>query len=380
MQSMKKKIAGLVIGALAGGAVTGAYVAHRRGKPSVPVEITLSESVSADFAGRVDELLKPYLATHPDVRVRVRFDPTPRGGVASAKEAHVALRAMTEEERRGESPKEAGTKGEAAKPPRPAPLFAADFVVLAYNRALVGAAPREWSQIVSIATDLKEKKRVAYGFALPDDPYVVLPFFAGSFWPAPSIDPEAAARDAFSLLSDIRFSHGLTPHACASECATHLFEEAKVPFVMIGEWRLPELRRALGDDLGVTAVPPLPATHAKLASASHVYGLFRAGDATDAEARAADDMVRYLSKDCRSQLFPVLGKVPYPFAATDDARGRAEAEVIAVASDQGADVSPARVARALGVLDPVWADFTEGTIGASVASARLSQAVKSAAD
>jgi hypothetical protein len=98
------------------------------------------------------------------------------------------------------------------------------------------------------------------------------------------------------------------------------------------------------------------------------------------EARGADDVVRYLSKDCRATLFPVLGKVPYPFAAADASRGRAEAEVIAVASEQGADLPPARVARALGVLDPVWAEFTEGTIGAAVASARLAQAARSVAD
>src|SRR5689334_11904348 len=96
-----------------------AVIVLRRGERDRGVDLELAQSVSADFGARVEELLKPYLAAQPGVRVRVTYRPrAAEEGLSGARGAHLVLRPF-----------------EPAEADKVAPLFAADYAVLAYDRS-----------------------------------------------------------------------------------------------------------------------------------------------------------------------------------------------------------------------------------------------------
>src|SRR6185295_5424434 len=140
--------------------------------------------------------------------------------------------------------------------------------------------------------------------------YAVFPFFSESLLANGGEKAEAAAEEAFSLLYGLRFAYGLTPGGCASECAVRLLAEGRAPFAIVGEWRLAELRAALGARLGLAALPPLPKTGAKVGSVKRELGLVVAADAQGGDKQTAEELVSYLKSDCRARLLAVLGKLP----------------------------------------------------------------------
>src|SRR5262249_21489639 len=148
---------------------------------------------------------------------------------------------------------------------------------------------------------------------------------------------EDKARDAFSLLFNLRFARGLMPPSCPSECVSRVFREGQAPFAVVGEWRLPELRAALGGKIGLSSLPSLPITNAKLRSVRRDFGAERAGDAPPAEMKAAEELLAYLKNDCRARLFPVLGKVPLPLRAPTKLDTQDEKDEAALVSVLGGD-------------------------------------------
>lgn len=318
------------------------------------VELELAQTVSGDFGPRLEELLGPYLAGQPGVRVRVTYRPAAREGVAAARGAQLALRPV------------AGAEAGGA-----APLFVADYAVLAYDRSRVAEPPASFPDLVVQALALKEKGEVAYGLALPEEAYGLLPFFSDVFWPAEG-GAKTTAQQAFGLLGDLRFTYGVAPGACAAECAARLLAERRAPFALVGEWRLPELRRALGERLGVAPLPSLTRGGPPLRGVRRAYGVERAPALGDAEARAADGVIAYLRGEGRKRLFAALGKLPPPGAAGGaEARSAAEVEQDHALKAPGVSVAEASVRAAEEALAPLWTEFADGRLGAEEAARAL---------
>ncbi len=342
-----------------------AYVVLRRAEIDRGVDLELAQSVSADFGARVEDLLQPYLKGQPGVRVRVTYRPlAAEESFAGARGAHLVLRPF--------EPAEAGAV---------APLFAADYAVLAYDRSRVAEPPASFPDLVAQALSMKAKGEVAYGLALPEEAYHLLPFFSDVFWPeAPSQAAETIAQDAFALLGDLRFTYGLSPHACASGCAARLLVEGQAPFAILGEWRIPELRRALGERLGVAPLPSLARGGPPLRGVRRTYGVQRAPALKDREASAADGIIAYLRGDGQKRVFAALGKVPLsepPGGAEGGADARAPEQVEQESALRAPAVSMDRasVRAAETALAPLWAEFADGRIGAEGAARALVEKV-----
>jgi ABC-type glycerol-3-phosphate transport system substrate-binding protein len=356
MKRYKALIALIVSLVVVAGGV-GLFLLRKRAPAPRPLEIELAQSLSRDFSKSLETLLAPYVEKHPNVKVHVRYEPYPGRGALAASDALVALR-----------PIEEGAKDGAV------PLFASDFMVLAYNRAMVDAAPRSWPELLARATSMKDQGKAAYGLALPEEPYSLMPFFSDVLFPTPGAETDEKAREAFSLLFDLRFSYGLTPHMCTSDCAVKLFTEGRAPFALVGEWRLGELQKGLGAKLGLAAVPALPVTGAKVRSVKREVGLVRAGDANAHDGKAADDLVSYLKTDCRAKILEVLGKVPVPLEAPKDRTSQAaqdEAALVAILGAESVQAPEADVRAAMEKLTPIWEQFSEGKIGPNEASQLL---------
>ncbi|WNG50479.1 extracellular solute-binding protein [Archangium minus] len=322
-----------------------------------PVELSIAQSVGADFNGPLEELLRPFLEQHPEVRLSVRYDAHAReGSDGAARGPHLALRV---------------SNGPAT--PGGVPLFASDYVVLAYNRDLVPEAPKTWRDIIAHGYTLKEKGTVPYGIVLAEEMHSLLPFFGDLFQAG---GPGDTTREAFALLSDLRFKYGLTPGACLSECVVQVFKEGRAPFAVIGEWRLPELRSALGGKLGLTAIPALPGSGARVRPVQRVYALFRAGEAPKRELEAADALLRFVEKESASRLMATLGKAALqPVAAS----ASAEELALAAASVDAVEVPEARVRAAEAALAPIWEQFATGRLSAEGAARSLVAAVSTPA-
>lgn len=345
-----------------------AYVVLRRAERDRGVELELAQTVSADFGARVEELLKPYLEGQPGVRVRVTYRPRAEDGLAEARGAHLVLRPF-----------------EPAEAAKVAPLFAADYAVLAYDRSRVAEPPASFPELTAQAFALKERGEVDYGLALPEEAYHLLPFFSDVFWPAapaapaaPSGEVKATAKETFTLLGDLRFTHGLSPHACASDCAARLLVEGQAPFAILGEWRIPELRRALGERLGVAPLPSLARGGPPLRGMRRTYGVERRSELADREASAADGVIAYLRGEGQRRVFAVLGKLPLSGSPGD---GAAEAPAPAQVEQERALRAPevpadrASVRAAAAALAPLWAQFADGRIGAEGAARALADEV-----
>ncbi|WP_437725916.1 hypothetical protein [Sorangium sp. So ce861] len=337
-----------------------AYLVLRRAEVDRGVDLELAQTVSADFGARVEELLKPYLEGHPGVRVRVTYRPRASEGPAGAGGAHLVLRSF-----------------EPAEADKVAPLFAADYAVLAYDRSRVAEPPASFPDLMAQALSMKAKGEVAYGLALPEEAYHLLPFFSDVFWSeAPPQEAKAIAQDAFALLGDLRFTRGLAPHACASDCAARLLVERQAPFAILGEWRIPELRRALGEHLGVAPLPSLARGGPPLRGMRRTYGVERAPALKDREASAADGVIAYLRGEGQKRVFAVLGKLPLsepPGAQGGVAEAPApeQAEQERALGAPAVSVDRASVRAAETALAPVWIDFADGRIGAEGAASAL---------
>ncbi|WP_438016820.1 hypothetical protein WMF18_39480 [Sorangium sp. So ce315] len=341
-------------------AISIAYVVLRRAERDRGVDLELAQTVSADFGARVEELLRPYLEGQPGVRVRVTYRPLAEDGLAEARGAHLVLRPF-----------------EPAGADKVTPLFAADYAVLAYDRSRVAEPPASFPELTAQAFALKERGEVDYGLALPEEAYHLLPFFSDVFWPAaPSGEVKATAKEAFTLLGDLRFTHGLSPHACASDCAARLLVEGQAPFAILGEWRIPELRRALGERLGVAPLPSLARGGPPLRGMRRTYGVERAPELADREASAADGVIAYLRGEGQRRVFAVLGKLPL---SGSPGGGAAEAPAPALVEQEralrapGVSADRASVRAAAAALAPVWAQFADGRIGAEGAARALAE-------
>jgi ABC-type glycerol-3-phosphate transport system substrate-binding protein len=211
--------------------------------------------------------------------------------------------------------------------------------------------------------------------ALPEDAYSALPFFSDLLWSTKGeVKKTGAVKEAFGVLVDSRFTYDLTPRACNADCAARLFAEGKVPLIVIGEWRLAEMKEALGGKLGVAPLPSLAESGAELRSPKSIYGLFAADDVRESEKAAVEGLLQYARTAGRAHVREALGKVavpPEPPIQTRTIDDENFAALSSIVAHDTTDVDGPRVGQATDALYPVLAEVQSGRLGANGAAESL---------
>jgi len=145
--------------------------------------------------------------------------------------------------------------------------YALENVAFYYNTSLVPEAPTTWEEVRTISEELQESGASEYGWVIQEnDPYHFFPVqtaFGGyvfAFDEETGYDPSDVGIDsegsveAFSFLESYA-ADGLMPSGLDSDGMRVLFEDGQAAMVISGPWDLERFQEALGDDLGIAAIP-----------------------------------------------------------------------------------------------------------------------------
>ena len=317
------------------------HALHRDDAPAAPpIELRIAQSLGAAFNEQLDARLDVFRKAHPEIRVAVRYEP----------EEH--------EVPTGTSLTLGGSGTEAQ--------FAGDYVVLVFNRRLTPSAPPSWAALIAHSLRLKSQGRVEHGIAIPDESYGVLPLLAHAF----DAGSTASAEEAFGLLIELQFARRLVPFDCPTDCVVRMFRERKAAFGIVGEWRLAELERALGSELGVAALPDLP-SGVQTRTLRRSYGARTALRLPDRERAAAREVVAFLSDSVRTNALAGYGKPALPLvlpAPNDTSNPAGVRRLLVTRSDA---VNATTYARQEALVAPIWRDLRAGKTLASQAARAL---------
>lgn len=135
------------------------------------------------------------------------------------------------------------------------PLIQGNHLMLFYNKSLIKKPAANWQAMQLQDAELKAKGLVTIAWNY-DEPYYFLPFL-GAFggWPLNNGKVELntpamiAALDFYSRIKKMRHPD------CPSACARTLFKTGKTAYVISGVWDGIGFQQALGDNLGLAAIP-----------------------------------------------------------------------------------------------------------------------------
>lgn len=146
-----------------------------------------------------------------------------------------------------------------------APISIGNQLMLYYNKTMVADAPADTDAMIAaaVANTAGDKYGLVYN---QTEPFWLVPWlggFGGSVFGSdgqtPTLDtPEMEATLQF--LYDLKFDSKVMPSECDYTCADDLFKTGSAGMIINGDWALGDYTTALGDDLGVTAIPMVNAT------------------------------------------------------------------------------------------------------------------------
>lgn len=137
------------------------------------------------------------------------------------------------------------------------PLVQGNHLVLYYNKKLVKNVAKNWDDIF-----LQKKQFDAQGIATIEwdieEPFYFLPFISAyGGWPIIDgkiqLDTQSVI-DALNFYKELRIKN-VYSKGCNHSCAIEKFKTNKLAYHINGEWEAPSFFAALGDDLGVSAIP-----------------------------------------------------------------------------------------------------------------------------
>lgn len=207
-----------------------------------------------------------------------------------------------------------------------APLIQGNHLMLYYNKSLVKEPARDWKTMFAQKTEFDAKgiTTIAWSYA---EAFWFLPFLgAYGGWPITDGKVElntpamAAALDAYKEL----YTKHLPYPDCSSECALDLFKSGKLAYTINGEWAGANLFKALGDNLGVSAIPM--AQDKKMVSAFSTYVIAFPNNSLNGPKRAAlIQLVNYLqSPKVQQQIWEQSRAIPVEATAFTYAQKNAQ--------------------------------------------------------
>lgn len=146
-----------------------------------------------------------------------------------------------------------------------APISIGNQLMLYYNKSMVADAPADTDAM--IASAVANTSGDTYGLVYNQtEPFWLVPWLGGfdgavfgSDGVTPTLDtPEMQATLQF--LYDLKFDSAVMPSECDYTCADDLFKTGSAGMLINGDWALGDYTTALGNDLGVAAIPMVNST------------------------------------------------------------------------------------------------------------------------
>lgn len=138
-----------------------------------------------------------------------------------------------------------------------APIIQGNHLVLFYNKSLVKQPARTWDELFLQKQELEARGLATIAWSY-DEPYWFLPFLgAYGGWPINNGKLELnspAMASALTFYKSLRERKLPYPN-CSYDQSVDLFKTEKVAYTINGEWVSKSFAEALGDKLGVSALP-----------------------------------------------------------------------------------------------------------------------------
>jgi ABC-type glycerol-3-phosphate transport system substrate-binding protein len=205
------------------------------------------------------------------------------------------------------------------------PLIQGNHLMLFYNKKLVAEPAADWEAMFAQRPALAKKgvAPIAWSF---DEMYWFLPFLgAYGGWPLNEgrvelNTPEMAA--ALEFYKKLR-QRELPYPSCSYQCAVDLFKSGAVAYTINGDWIGKEFHAALGDDLGVSAIPAADGRKMLPTFSSHVLAFPNQSLSGPKRAQLLK-LANYLqSHAVQKQIWSVMGAIPVEQGAFEYAQNNA---------------------------------------------------------
>ena len=142
------------------------------------------------------------------------------------------------------------------------PISSGNHLMLLYNKDLVPTPPTNTDELVTMGTALTTGD--SYGLVFNQtEPFWLVPWlggFGGSVFAEDGVTPTLNTPEMVSTLQflyDIKYTTPIIPVESDYDTADSLFKEGKAGMIINGDWSLGGYQEALGDKLGVAALPQI---------------------------------------------------------------------------------------------------------------------------
>lgn len=206
------------------------------------------------------------------------------------------------------------------------PLIQGNHLMLFFNKKLVQEPATDWETMFAqrAALNAKGVAPIAWSF---DEMYWFLPFLgAYGGWPLNEgkvqlNTPEMA--EALDFYKKLR-QRELPYPGCSYQCAVDLFKTGAVAYTINGDWIGKEFYAALGDNLGVSAIPAADGRKMLPTFSTHVLSFPNQGLTGKKRAQLLK-LANYLqSSAVQKQFWLVLGAIPVEQTAFEYAQQNAQ--------------------------------------------------------
>lgn len=196
------------------------------------------------------------------------------------------------------------------------PISSGNHLMLLYNRDLVPTPPTNTDELIEIAQELTDADTwgLVYNHT---EPFWLVPWlggFGGRVFAADGITPSLdtpAMRNTLQFLYDLEFTYGVTPTEADYGTMDTLFKEGSAAMIINGDWSLGDYRTALGDSLGVAALPTVSSTgRAPQPYTSGKY--FMVAEGVDGAVREAiEEFVAYvIGEEVQVEMLETFARLP----------------------------------------------------------------------
>ena len=204
------------------------------------------------------------------------------------------------------------------------PISNGNHLMLLYNKDLVADAPQNTDELIAKAKEVTAGD--VWGFVYNQtEPFWLVPWlggFGGKVFAddgkTPTLNtPEMVATLQF--LHDIKYVDEIVPPESDYNGADTLFKEGKAAMLVNGDWSLGDYSTALGDKLGVAALPEVVSSG--LWPAPYTSGKFFmiTKDVEEAKLAAILDFISFVtSEDVQIRFVEKFKRLPALTAALDD--------------------------------------------------------------
>lgn len=209
------------------------------------------------------------------------------------------------------------------------PMSYGNHLMLMFNRSMLKEAPKNTDELIAAAKKITKPDQKIYGLVMNNnEPFWFAPAL-GAFggWPL-SVDAAGKAtitlntpenKKALAFWKSLKFTHQIVPAECDYDCARGLFIEKKAAMIINGDWFVDEARKALGNNLGITALPIVSETNKPMTPLVSGRYFFVSKKVEGPTAEAVKKWIAFLtSVPVQVELANKLGRVPATTAAQQD--------------------------------------------------------------